>query len=303
MDWNSLQDFLCIARHRTLAGAARVRHVNHSTMFRRLNQLEEALGARLFERLPDGYQLTLEGERLLPHAERIEAEATAAERALADADAAPRGNIRLTAPDNLAYSYLPGYLAQFHRDYPNICVELIVTNQDLNLARREADIALRATRQPPDYLVGRCIFEIGWGIYAAGELAEKAQSLSDVNDLAHWPIIGAESALWYLPAYRWIEDHIPVEKIVMRGSDLMSVAALAASGLGLAVLPDDHNAPPLKRIADFAPGLVGGFWLLTHPDLRHTGRIKLLMEHLVGSFRGDRRFVGVTRYAGGNMGL
>lgn len=297
MDWNSLQDFLSIARHRSLAGAARARHVNHSTIFRRLNSLEEMLGARLFERLPDGYQLTLEGERLLPHAERIEAEAIAAERAVADADAAPRGNIRLTAPGNLAYSYLPGYLEQFHRLYPNICVELIVTNQDLNLARREADIALRATRQPPDYLVGRCIFEIGWGIYAAGELAKKV-SLGSTHELAQWPIIGAESALWYLAAFRWIEDQMPAGSIVMRGSDLMSIAALASRGLGLAVLPDDHNAPPLKRLADFPPGLVGGFWLLTHPDLRHTGRIKLLMDHLVHCFRVDQRFQGLVTWTG-----
>lgn len=295
MDWNSLQDFLSIARHRTLAGAARARHVNHSTMFRRLNQLEGTLGTRLFERLPDGYQLTLEGERLLPHAERIETEAIAAERALANADSAPDGNIRLTAPGNLAYSYLPGYLEQFHRQYPNIRVELIVTNQDLNLTRREADIALRATRQPPDHLVGRCIFEIGWGIYAAGDLAEKAANCSDASDLARWPIIGAESALWYLAAFRWIEHHIPAENIVMRGSDLLSIAALAARAVGLAVLPDDHNSPPLKRLASFKPGLIGGFWLLTHPDLRYTGRVKLLMDHLVHSFRADQRFAGLTR--------
>lgn len=294
MNWDSLQDFLAIFRARSLAGAARRRGVNHSTMFRRLGAIESALGARLFERLAEGYRLTEAGERLLPFAERIEDQATSAQRVLENADTAPRGVVRLTAPGNLAYRYLPAYLCDFHRRYPGIRVELVVTNEDLNLARREADLALRATRQPPDYLVGRRIFQLGWGVYATHGLLERLGAPAGLEELEHFPVIGAESRLWYLPACRWLEDNLPAGQVIARASDLVAMAALARAGLGLAILPDDHNEPPLERLFDFAPAPASGFWLLTHPDLRDTGRIRLLMDHLTECFRADTRFGGLV---------
>ncbi|MCP5163353.1 MAG: LysR family transcriptional regulator [Hahellaceae bacterium] len=294
MDWQYLPDFLGIVRTRSLAGAARLRGVNHSTLFRRLNQLEKQLGARLFERLPDGYQLTLLGERLLPFAERMEEQAHALERELSGADSSLRGTVRLTAPDNIAYSYLPGYLKTLRERYPDICVELLVSNTDFNLNRHEADLALRATRQPPEYLVGRQIFQLGWGLYAAPEFVVSPGAPATLEQLPQWPVIGPDASLLYLPAFRWMQQQLPADCFVVRASNLMAMSSLAEAGLGVAALPDDQVKPGLKRLCDFEPGLRGGLWLLTHPDLRQTGRIKVVMDFLLEAFRQDERFAGLT---------
>ena len=292
MDWNLLSDFLAIARTGSLAAAARQRGLNHSTVYRRLNQLEAQLGSRLFERLQSGYQLTEAGERLLPFAQNIETEVFAAERSLTGTDRSLRGEVRLTAPENLANAYLPAYLQAFNARYPDIRVSVLVSNADLDLNRREADVALRATDRPPEHLVGRKIMDIGWGVFAAPDFIRAQGTPDQLEALTHFDWAGPEAALLHLPAFAWVQRHIPQHRIRVRGSTLNTLAAMAEVGLGLTVLPDDQVSPGLLRLMDFAPGSGAGFWLLTHPDLRHTGRVMALMEFLAETFRREPRLVG-----------
>jgi len=292
MDWNLLCDFLAIARSGSLAGAARLRGLNHSTVYRRLNQLEAQLGSRLFERLQSGYQLTEAGERLLPFARNMETEAFAAERSLTGTDRSLRGEVRLTAPENLAYAYLPAYLQAFHTRYPDIRVSILVSNADLDLNRREADVALRATDRPPEHLVGRKILDIDWGVFAAPSFLRAHGTPQQLDALKEFDWAGPEAALLHLPAFAWVERHIPQHRIRVRGSTLNTLAAMAGVGLGLTVLPDDQARSGLLRVMDFAPGTGAGFWLLTHPDLRHTGRVTALMEFLTDAFRREPRLGG-----------
>jgi molybdate transport repressor ModE-like protein len=289
MDWNLLPDFLAIARVGSLAGAARARGLNHSTIYRRLNQLEEQLGSRLFERLPGGYQLTEAGERLLPFAQSIENEAFAAERTLTGTDRTLRGEVRLTAPENLAYAYLPAYLRVFHERYPDIRVSILVSNADLDLNRREADVALRATDRPPEHLVGRKILDISWSVFAAPAFVQTHGRPAGLEALKHFDWAGPEASLLHLPAFGWVQRQIPEHRIRVRGSTLNTLSAMAEVGLGLTVLPDDQVKPGLQRLMAFAPGSGAGFWLLTHPDLRHTGRVTALMEFLAAAFAGESR--------------
>jgi DNA-binding transcriptional LysR family regulator len=292
MDWNLLPDFLAIARAGSLTGAAGARGLNHSTIYRRLNQLEDQLGSRLFERLPGGYQLTEAGERLLPFAQRMEAEAFAAERTLTGTDRSLRGEVRLTAPENLAYAYLPVYLQAFRERYPDIRVSILVSNADLDLNRREADVALRATDRPPEHLVGRKILDVGWGVFAAPAFVREHGKPADLDALKGFDWAGPEASLLHLPAYVWVQRQVPEHRIRVRGSTLNTLSAMAQAGLGLTVLPDDQVKPGLQRLMDFAPGSGAGFWLLTHPDLRHTGRVTALMEFLAEAFRNEPRLRG-----------
>src|SRR5258706_11350848 len=153
--WDDLRYLLAIARNRSLAGAARALAVNHSTVFRRLNAFERELGVRLFERLPEGYVPTVEGEEIRRQAEAIEASMHALERTVAGRDYRLSGEIRMTTAPSLASDYVAGYLAEFRQRYPEIRVEIAVGDHDFDLARREADIALRATLRLPEFLVGR----------------------------------------------------------------------------------------------------------------------------------------------------
>ncbi|MGB5199189.1 MAG: LysR family transcriptional regulator [Sedimenticolaceae bacterium] len=289
MDWSLIPDFLAVARAGTLAGAAKARRVNHSTMYRRLNQLEATLETRLFERLPDGYQLTEGGERLRPFAEAMEAQALAAERSLTGIDRSLLGEVRLTAPENLAYDYLPVYLAEFRARYPDIRVTILVSNTELDLDRREADVALRATPQPPEHLVGRRVLDVEWGVFAAPAFLARHGSPTDLGDLSGFDWVVPEASLYHLPAAAWIRQHISDERVVARGSTLNTLSRMAEAGLGLTVLPHDQVKPTLVHVMAFPPGGASGFWLLTHPDLRHTGRIKVLIDFLAEALRAEPR--------------
>lgn len=289
LSWDRLQDFLAIVKRGSLAGAARERKVNHSTLFRRLNQLEEELNVTLFERRSDGYQLTAQGQKLLPHAETMAQAMDSAQLSLATREHLPQGIVRLTAPDNLAYHYLPDYLNEFHGHYPQIRIELLVSNLDLNIQRREADLALRVTRQPPEQLVGRKVMDTQWQIFAATAFIRGLEENITMDSLRHLPVVGPDKSLLYLPAYQWIEEEVPPQNIVARGSNIMSVAALIRAGIGLGVLPQDQVQTGLHTCSPFPPGLTGQFWLLTHPELRHNLRIRLLMDFLTEQLRSDPR--------------
>ncbi|HEX9449282.1 MAG TPA: LysR family transcriptional regulator, partial [Dongiaceae bacterium] len=170
-DWNDLRLVLAISRAGSLTGAAPALGVNHSTAFRRLNNLEEQLGVRLFERLPGGlYQATAAGDRMAETAERVESEAAGLDRDIAGRDHRLTGQLRVTSSETLAHRLLTCQLARFRAAHPGIVVELTIDNRILSLSRREADIALRPARPKEGDLFGRKLADIGWTLYGAPAL-------------------------------------------------------------------------------------------------------------------------------------
>lgn len=287
MDWNALKTFMAVARHGHLAGAARELGVNHSTVFRRLNTFEKQLGSRLFERLNDGYQLTEAGEMLLQQGEPIAAAFDTLERNIEGQNYKPQGKIRITAPDNIAYSFLPAYLAGFQQRYPQLQLELIVSNEDFSLTKREADIAVRATDRPPEHLIGRKIKRIAWGLYT-GNGSEHDTAPADLSQLAGQRLIGGEGHMSRLKPFRWLDKHYPDTQVV-RCNNLVAMAAIAEAGLGVAILPDDQLRPGIRRLCAGDPAWVSELWILTHPDLRQVERIRLLIQYLYDCLCDDPR--------------
>lgn len=174
MDWSDLQYFLAVAQGGSVSQAARALKVNHSTVLRRLQRLEQQLGAALFQRLPGGYVLTSAGDelvgRLAPVGEQIES----AERQLLGQDLHIRGSIRLTSTDTLFASLLMPLLAEFRRLHPGVSLQLVSNNSFLSLTQREADIAVRGSNTPPDNLVGRRVGRIQtalWRVRVSGRAA------------------------------------------------------------------------------------------------------------------------------------
>lgn len=287
MDWNDLRYCLAVARAGNLAGAARALEVNHSTVFRRLNAFEDSLGVRVFERLPEGYVPTAEGEEILRHAEAADAAVLAVERTVAGKDFRLAGRIRLNAPANLATRFVARYLADFLELYPDIRVEIAVGDRDFDLARREADLALRATSQPPEYLVGRRVCALPWWVFAGERYLARRPRPSSMDELIGHPMIGAEASLLRLPAFAWLEATHGESAFVARASDLGSMAALAEAGLGLALLPIDQQAEALVPLFPVEPRQESHLWLLTHPDLRHVARLRVFSDHLIEHLRND----------------
>lgn len=278
-----LRTLLAIAREGTLAGAARRLRVNHSTVFRRLNAIEARLGTRLFERHGGSYATTAAGEDLLRTAERVEAEVEALERRLSGQDLRLTGSLRLTAPDDIAEVLVMPLLTQFRHAYPDITVELAVDNRMLNLTRREADIAVRPTRQPPEILAGRRVAGLASAIYRAIGRGRQVD--------ARW-VAWEEGGGPPLVA-RWLAGQVDRHAIAYRSNSMLNQASAARAGLGRAVLPcflGDHD-PALERDGPPLPELATELWLLTHPDLQRSARIRALLDFLYESLRRQRRLL------------
>lgn len=278
LNWNALKLFLAVAQTRTLTGAAALLGMSHSTVYRRLNEFEQEVG-RLFERLNGIYELTELGEEILIHAQRVSSSFEDIERHLAGKDTQPKGIVRVTAPTSFSYRCLPNHIAELHELYPEIEIELLVTNLELNMTNRYADIAIRVTPTPPEHLVGRQIRYIKWGVYASKQYIAKHGHAANTNDLAHHRLIGAAGALRTHSAFTWLDNKHHLN-IGSRSDDFVAMACLAEASQGLALLPDDLAKPELVRLFTFTPQSENQLWILTHPDLRNVERIKLVMQYL-----------------------
>jgi DNA-binding transcriptional LysR family regulator len=290
VQWDDFRYVLAIAREGGLAGAARVLAVNHSTVFRRLGALEAELGVALFERLPGGYRPTEPGERLVRAAERVEAEALAAERELTGRDARLTGRMRVTCSETLAYRLLTAELARFAELHPGIVVELAIDNRQLDLSRREADVALRATRPAQGDLFGRKLATMAWAVYgSAGYLARRGAPAA-IADLAEHAVVGWGETDLPVRAAAWLAETVPARAVVYRTGSLINQLTAVKTGIGLAALPCylADPEPDLRRVLGPIPDLERELWLITHEDLRRTARIRAFME-VVGDGLAARR--------------
>ena len=193
--------------------------------------------------------------------------------------------MRLTAPDDIAEVAVMPVLAHFRRRYPAITVELAVDNRMLNLTRREADIALRPTRRPPETLAGRRISGLASAVYAA---AAAPQPPDPGDPEQRW--IAWEEGAGPPQAARWLSDHVDRDAVAYRSNSMLNQASAARAGLGLALLPcalGDSDSG-LRRLAGPLPELDSELWLLTHPDLQRTARIRALLDFLYDSLRRQR---------------
>ena len=287
-NWDDLRVFLAVARAGSLSGAARSLGVNHSTVFRRIAGFEETLGVRLFERFTTGYALTPAGEETLEIVERIEADVVTLDRTVTGQDLRLSGTVRITATDMLAFWLLPDHLLRFRAAYPGIEVEIVVGNEALNLSRRETDIALRIGNTPPETLVGRRVGHLEFAIYGAPEYCAAHPG----TDLAQHDWIGLDNA--HAPLTRRFEQFLPGVRPAVRSNSVACTVRLAKSGLGLAVLPCAiaDLKPDLIRVAELPETFNLDLWLLTHEDLRHTARIRAVLDFLTPALAESLKGVG-----------
>ena len=281
-DWNDLRAFLAVAETGSTLAAGRKLRVSQTTAARRVSALEQALGVILFERRQAGYVLTPTGEELVEKARAVEAAADS----LADAAAAKArdvgGIVRLTTEEIFAVTVLAPILRELHQAYPAIRIELDTTEELRDLAAGEAEVALRACRTPEGSgLVGRRIIDDQWTFYCSRGYAAANGKPRNVRELREHPLIaGGGKQLWRSYG-AWLRDHDLEGAVAMHHGSAMGLLAAARSGIGLAVLP--------CFIAEFEPDLVRclpptaddrALWLPTHERLRHTPRVRAVIDFL-----------------------
>jgi DNA-binding transcriptional LysR family regulator len=286
-EWDDLRYVLAVANAKSLAGAARALGVNHTTVLRRVSAFEKRLGLRLFERLATGYVLTAGGEELIATARHIDDTVTALERTLAGQDLRLSGAVRITTTDTLMGSVLPGILAEFREAYPGIQVEVAVSNLMLNLSKRDADVAIRPAKDPPETLVGRRVAKVAFAIYASrAYIAQHGKIADKISDLRKQQWIAPDDSLAGTSVAQWMRAELPDVDVSLRADSLVAMRQAAQAGLGLAALPCylGDTSPDLLCVHPPIAAMETALWILTHDDLRHTARIRAFTEFAANAF-------------------
>jgi DNA-binding transcriptional LysR family regulator len=285
-DWSDLRVVLAVFREGSLSGAARRLGVTHSTVFRRLGAIEGETGVRLFERFRDGYSPTPAGETAAATAARLEDEVLTLERKFSGQDLRPSGTVRITTTDTLA-TMLIRHLAAMRAAHPEIRAEVVISNAMANLTRREADIAIRPTPEPPEFLVGRRVAEIAHAIYGSRAYLSRRGD----KDLSAHDWIGLDDALASSVIARWMHERLGAARITCRVDALPTLRDAADAGFGLALLPCyvGDLASGLRRVTPkLLPEPRSALWLLTHDDLKRTARIRATLDFLAKALASER---------------
>jgi molybdate transport repressor ModE-like protein len=277
-DLNDLRLVSIIAETGSLSGAAKHLGLNHATVFRHLNEFEERIGVRLFERSNGRYHVTPAGDALAHAGTAINDAATQALLKVAGGDLRPSGNVRLSTTDSIALSLLHPILARCRSRYPDITLTVEVANRDVNLSRRDADIAIRPTNTPPDHLIGKLLGPVQFCIYGSTSYLAKAGD----KPLAEHDWIGLDDSFSGHRTLRWLEKIKPLVEVGYRSNTFGCIRQACRDDMGLALLPCvlGDSAGDLERVGAPLPECSTELWLLTHPDLRDATRVKVVFQLL-----------------------
>lgn len=279
--WDDFRLIKAIAEAKALPAAAALVGLNHSTVFRRLGQIEDGLGLKLFERHRSGYVPTPAGEEMAQLAERLDDDITAFTRKLDGQEIKPAGELRVTTNDTLLVDLLTPVFAAFLVQCPDIRLDILLGNQALNLSKRDADVAIRATDNPPDTLVGRRAARIAWALYGrASDFPESELPAMDVLLARNWVSLGDQFSGFKV--VRYLKEHVAAERVVYKVNTVLGLSEAVEAGIGIGFLPCfiADTKPGLTRLSEPESGLAADLWLLTHPDLRHSPRVRLFLDFI-----------------------
>ncbi len=280
LDWNDIKVFLALFRGRSVRAAAGALGMSHSTVSRHLTDLETSLGAVLFTRSRDGLLATSMAEQIHSKAETVEGEILDLQREADSLDTVLAGQIRVTAPPLLSQHMLMPLLAEFSAQYPGIEIVLTTSFTIEDLMKGAADVAFRSEVNPNENLVGRRLPDFADMAYASPSYIAE-HSFQDGRTNAVWVGRGLND-----PGNTWIKTSpFPDAAVRHQIPDMQDQAEAAKAGLGMVVLPcffadamDGLNRIPGTGIVSTRPA-----WVLTHPDLRTSVRVKTFVKYLVGA--------------------
>lgn len=270
---------LALVRGGTLATAGEHLGVDASTVFRSLQRIERGLGRALFERTRSGYLASELATELAEHAEQMEVALEAARSSVEAAPARISGTVRITTTDTVLHGLVAPALRSLQAVHPLLSYELHTGNELASLTRRDADVAVRATKRPPPHLVGKHIGPIRVALYSAKKGG--ARKFTDVEaGKSDW--IAPDDALPEHPSVIWRKRHFPKATPRYRVNSIFSVLELVAMGLGVGIVPlflaDGRS--DVVRLTEPLDECETELWLLTHPESRHLRRVGAVYSHL-----------------------
>jgi DNA-binding transcriptional LysR family regulator len=292
LDWNDLRYFLAVARTGSTLAAGKAMRVSHTTAARRLAALETALNLTLFDHLTTGYVLTPAGEALLEAAEAMEAAAAQVADVAARQSREASGTVKLTVDELFAVTLLAPILRDLRKAHPAIRIELDTTETHRDLAAGEADIALRMTRNPiGGGLVGRRIATSSWALYGSRDYVAAHGLPRQIEELQGHVLVGGGGTVTWKIYRTWLERHGLLDSVAVQHGTTSGLLAAVRSGVGLAVLPSTvaDVEPDLVMCLPDLPQYKTDLWLLTHERLRHTPRVRVVLDFLADGLTQRRR--------------
>ena len=289
MDWDHLRVFLAVARRGQILAAAQGLGLNHATVARRLNALEETLGEPLFERRPSGSTLTEAGERLLAVAERVETEILGIAEDTRARGASLSGTVRVGAPDGLGTYFLAAELGRLQDEHPGLIVELVPLPRTFSLSKREADLAI--TLDPPEEgrLVVSRLADYTLGVYAAEDYLARYGMPESEEALASHAVVTGVDDYAYASSLNYAGHLARFAGRQFRCAGVAGQMEAVRAGVGLGILHDfvARDMPGLVRILPQV-GFRRAYHLLSHPDTGNLARIALIRGFLARRFREER---------------
>ena len=283
-NWNDLRYFLAVARSRTISLAGRRTRTDHATVGRRISALEAALGVKLFERNPRGYNLTQQGETLLAMASAIEADALRLEDAATGRQRGVTGAVRISTLEGFGNFFLAPRIGALAAAHPNLAVELITIQQIVALSRREADIAITISRPPSGNLVLEHLTDYRLFVYGSRSYLASRPSIHSREDLRDDPFIGYVDDLIFSRPLDYLHEILPHLRARLQNSSLHAQLLATISGFGLCVLPAyvAHTSPDLVAVLPNELSLLRSYWMVTAPNAADTALVRLTQRFLRG---------------------
>ncbi len=281
-DWNYHRTFLAVLQEGSLSGAARRLGLTQPTIARHIDALENAVGGELFLRTPRGLSPTEMALELKPYAESLAATVGALMRAASGASGDVSGTVRLAASEIFGVEHLPAILAELRQRYPNLSVELSLSNSVDDLLRRESDIAVRNVQPSQEALIARRLPSIALGLHADRAYLQRRGTPASVAELARHDLIGFDRET---PALRKLVERFPSftrSSFALRAdSDVAQLAAIRAGfGIGLCQVPIARRDPNLVQILAHVVCVELGVWIVMHEDLKGSARCRVLFDAL-----------------------
>ncbi|MET0267355.1 MAG: LysR family transcriptional regulator [Duganella sp.] len=288
MDWDNARIFLAIYREGTLRAAAGQLGIDQATVGRRLNALEDSLGARLFLRTPSGYMATPAGELALNAATLMEQAALQFQREMQGIDHRLSGVVRVTTSDTMAAHFVVDAMRRLHATHPDIRIVLSTGTEITSLTRREADLAVRTLKPTSPDLISRHLVQRSMGLYAApAYLAERGMPQQGQGLAGHDIVIYQDSVA---PRHRDKICHEPVgqARVAIEVNSGLMLLEAARQGMGVAELPC-HMADGDARLVRVWPERVDHYdvWLVMHSDLSRSARVRAAADAIIDSFPSD----------------
>lgn len=291
-DWNDLKAFLAVARGGSTLAAAKALGVNQTTVARRIESLEAALGLKLFERGQSGSRLTEAGQDLVADAKAVERAATAFDNHAQAHQRGLAGSLRITCIELMANMALTPAIAEFRRQYPEVQVDLIISDKQLDIEAGEADLAVRSgTALPISNLVARKLADYPFRLYCSRDYAARKGLPATPAALAEHDLIGGDAGLEMMPGIRWMFEQAGGKAPASRSNSLTNMVHAVSAGLGIAPLPciiADADAN-LLRCSERIEIAEAHAWIVTRRELKDTPRVRAFIDFLVPFVQQDAR--------------